>query len=77
MNVFKVSMQGMDWDPNSTIPYKVYDYMQQVYTPVLVCLEPSIHPHRLGREKVFAISKPYNLLSVNHLLLTPADVLPH
>ena len=40
-------------------PYKVYDYMQQVYTPVLVCLEPCIHPHRLGREKVFAPGRSF------------------
>ena len=35
-------------------PYKVYDYMQMVYTPVLISIEPSMHPYRLGREKVFA-----------------------
>lgn len=33
--------------------------MQQVYTPVLVSLEPCIHPHRLGREKVFAPGKSF------------------
>ena len=34
-------------------PYKVYDYMQQVYTPVLVSAEPSMHPYCLGRKKRF------------------------
>ena len=34
-------------------PYKVYDYMQKVYTPVLVCLEPSMHPYKLGRRREF------------------------
>ena len=34
-------------------PYKVYDYMQAVYTPVLISLEPTMSPYRLGREKVF------------------------
>lgn len=34
-------------------PYKVYDYMQRVYTPVLVSAEPSMHPYRLGRKKCF------------------------
>ena len=34
-------------------PYKVYDYMQMVYSPVLISIEPHMHPYRLGREKVF------------------------
>lgn len=40
-------------------PYKVYDYMQKVYTPVLVCAEPSLHPYRLGREKIFYPGKTF------------------
>ena len=40
-------------------PYKVFDYMQKVYTPVLVCAEPSLHPYRLGREKVFYPGKTF------------------
>ena len=40
-------------------PYKVYDYMQMVYTPVLISIEPSMHPYRLGREKVFEAGKTF------------------
>ena len=40
-------------------PYKVYDYMQQVYTPVLVSMEPCLHPYRLGKEKVFYAGKTF------------------
>ncbi len=40
-------------------PYKVYDYMQMVYTPVLISIEPSMHPYRLGREKVFDAGKTF------------------
>lgn len=40
-------------------PYKVYDYMQMVYTPVLISIEPSLHPYLLGREKVFDAGKTF------------------
>lgn len=40
-------------------PYKVYDYMQKVYTPVLVCAQPCIHPYKLGREKIFHVGMSY------------------
>ena len=40
-------------------PYKVYDYMQMVYTPVLISIEPYMHPYRLGREKVFEAGKTF------------------
>ena len=40
-------------------PYKVYDYMQRVYTPVLVCAQPCIHPYKLGREKIFHVGMSY------------------
>lgn len=40
-------------------PYKVYDYMQMVYTPVLISIEPSMRPYRLGREKVFEADKTF------------------
>ncbi|MCL2863904.1 MAG: beta galactosidase jelly roll domain-containing protein [Lachnospiraceae bacterium] len=39
--------------------YKVYDYMQQVYTQVLISLEPTMHPYRLGREKVFEVGNSF------------------
>lgn len=35
-------------------PYKVYDFMKKVYTPVLVSIEPCLHPYCLGREKIFS-----------------------
>ena len=40
-------------------PYKVYDYMQKVYTPVLVSAQPCIHPYKLGREKIFHAGETY------------------
>jgi len=40
-------------------PYKVYDAMQMVYTPVLISLEPCMTPYVLGRKKVFEAGKSF------------------
>jgi beta-mannosidase len=40
-------------------PYKVYDAMQAVYTPVLISLEPCMSPYVLGRKKVFDADKSF------------------